>query len=450
MPIADGPRVAAGYVADTALFGDVITDLTETIPALAWPESVRTYAAMRNDTQISAVLRAYTLPLRSATWAFDPAGCKASVVKMCADAFGVPIVGDDESASGPFRRRGVLWDEHLDVALDMLIYGHMPFAIGGEAVGSPLQWHLTELSERLPSTITRIDVNTNGSLKSITQFGDKRDIPASNLVWYAHEKRGGNWVGRSMLREAYAPWLLKHEMWRVIATGSRRFGVGTPVVNAPAGATDAQVEMAARMASAWRVGDQSGIGLPEGYSATVAGMVGSVPDTLGFVRYLDQQIAQSVLASVLNLDASPNGSRSLGDVLVRLLKMSWAATAREIATPANRLAANMVDWNYGDGVEAVPRLVCTGLDRADPTAEAISALMTCGAIKYDPNLEVAARDLVQLPQADPDYEPPAPPPPVTDPNAVPADGKPEGDPKGVEGKPANVPATPPEPAGTRR
>lgn len=402
MAIADGPRVPAGYVSDTTLYGNVITDLVETIPALAWPENVTTYAAMRNDTQISAILKAYTLPLRAATWIFDPKGCRKEVVQACADMFGLPILGDDESDTGPFRQRGVIWDEHLDVALDMLIYGHMPFAIGGEVTGDPLRWHLTELSERMPATITKIEVERNGKLKSITQFGSETEIRASNLLWYAHAKRGGNWAGRSMLREAYAPWLLKHEMWRILATSGRRFGAGIPVVNAPAGATPAEIETARELASAMRVGDQAGIGLPNGYSAQIAAMTGSLPDTLGFVRYLDQQIATAVLATVLNLDASPNGSRALGTTMLNLLREAWRATAREIATPANRLAANMVNWNYGED-EPVPRLLVQDLDRPVPTAEAVTALMGAGAIKYDPNLETAMRALYQLPETDPEY-----------------------------------------------
>lgn len=400
MPIADGPRSAAGYVSDTTLYGNLVTDLTESVPALLWPENITTFAAMRNDTQISAVLKAYTLPLLSAHWGWDPAGCRAEVVKMCADAFGLPVLGDEKSRQGPFRRRGVIWQEHLDVATDMLIYGHMPFAIGGEVVGQPLKWHLTELSERMPSTITRIEVNRDGTLKGIVQAGSDRLIPASNLLWYVHGRRGGNWSGRSMLREAYAPWLLKHEMWRVLATSGRRFGTGIPVVNAPTGATDAQVELAARLASAMRVGDQAGMGLPAGYTAQIAAMTGTLPDILGFVRYLDQQIATSVLATLLNLDASPNGSRALGDVMLELLSKSWEATAREIALPANRLAANMVDWNYGED-EPVPTLRCTGLQQSTP--EAIQMLMSAGAIKYDPNLEAAARQLVQMPAPDQEW-----------------------------------------------
>jgi hypothetical protein len=401
MAIADGPRVPAGYVSETSLYGNLVVDLTESIPALAWPDNITTYAAMRNDTQIGAILRAYTLPLRSATWLIDPSGCKQSVVKMCADALGLRILGDDGD-EGPFRRRGVLWDEHLDVALDMLIYGHMPFAIGGEVSGQPLQWRLTDLSERMPSTITKIDVNGDGTLKSITQFGSQTEIRASNLLWYVHGRRGGNWAGRSMLREAYAPWLLKHEMWRVLATSGRRFGTGIPVVNAPVGATDAQISYAQQLASAMRVGDQAGIGLPDGYSAQIAAMTGTLPDTLAFVRYLDQQIATSVLATLLNLDASPNGSRALGDNMIDLLRMSWGAVAREVAVPANRLLANMVDWNYGED-EPVPRIIIRDLNRPDPTALAIQQLMSAGAIKYDPNLENAMRDTYQLPMPDQEW-----------------------------------------------
>jgi hypothetical protein len=402
MAIADGPRVPAGYVSETSLYGNLVTDLTESIPALTWPSSINTYAAMRNDTQIGAILRAYTLPLRAASWLIDPDGCKPAVVKMCADALGLPVLGGSDTTAGPFRRRGVLWDEHLDVALDMLIYGHMPFAIGGEVTGSPLQWRLTTLSERMPSTLTNINVNSDGTLKEIIQFGSENPIPASNLLWYTHGRRGGNWAGRSMLRESYAPWLLKHEMWRVLATSGRRFGTGIPVVNAPTGATDAQIGYAAQLASAMRVGDQAGMGLPSGYTAQIAAMTGTLPDILGFVRYLDQQIATSVLATVLNLDNSPNGSRALGDTLLSILMQSWKAVAREVAIPANRLLADMVDWNYGED-ENVPRIVVRDLMQPEPTAEAVSLMLQYGAIKYDPNLEHAMRDKYQLPEPDQEW-----------------------------------------------
>jgi hypothetical protein len=69
-----------------------------------------------------------------------------------------------------------------------------------------------------------------------------------------------------MITESYGPWLLKHEMWRVMAQSSRRFGMGVPTVSAPAGSPPADVTTAAMIASGYRAGDQSGIGLPGFYS----------------------------------------------------------------------------------------------------------------------------------------------------------------------------------------
>jgi hypothetical protein len=437
---ADAPRIPGGYVSETNLYGTSAQDLMESVPALAWPESIRTYHAMRFDPQIAGVLSAYQLPLLSADWVLNPKGVPDEVAELCAGALGLPILGDNDGP-GPFVRRGVQWHDHLRLALLMLIYGHMPFAYAGDIVGTPPRYRLTTLSERMPATITRLDVNDDGTLKSITQFGEKTDIKAEQLVWYAHQREGANWAGTSMLRAAYPAWLIKHEMWRVLATSSRRFGMGVPTVEAPPGATPAQVTEAARLAASMRVGDQAGIGLPAGFAAKLVGLTGGTPDTLGLVRYLDQQIAQSVLASVLNLDASPNGSRALGETLVGLLKMSWQATAREVIYPANLLLSRLVDWNFGEDIP-VPSILCQNLNRPEATAESLKALMDAGAVTYDPTLENAAREQYQLPPRDEDYEPPAPPMPPAPPAGL--DAAPTTAPPGQTGR---QPAPAAEPAG---
>lgn len=406
MAVADAPRTSQGYVTEHSAYGMALLDALENVPDLTWPSSISTYAKMRNDPQISAILSAYWYPLRSGTWVVNPKGCKDEVVELVADCWGLPILGDNDGP-GPARRRGVDFDEHLRMALQHLVYGFMPFAERYE-IRDGHAW-LAELSERLPQTIAEIRTNLDGSLKEVIQTGETRPIPAKALTWYVREREGGAWHGRSMLRPAYGPWLIKHEMIRVMATSSRRFGAGTPVVEAPPGGTPAQVIEASRLASSIRVGEQGGIGLPSGFKATIAGMTGSVPDTLGLVRYLDQQIAQSVLASLLNLDASPNGSRALGDVLVGLLEMSWAATAKEITTPATATNVKIVDYSFGED-EPVPRIMATDINRPEATAEAVKLLMDCGAIKYDPALETAMRLRYKLPERDEKYVPPVPPP----------------------------------------
>jgi hypothetical protein len=131
----------------TSGYTDLAYDFYENIPALSFPLSTLTYARMRRDPQIAAVLKAYVYPLRMATYAINPTGCRDEVVEMCADAWGLPIAGMDDNP-GPARRRGVRWRDHLRVALLMLPFGFSPFAIRYDITGNPLQARLAELSER--------------------------------------------------------------------------------------------------------------------------------------------------------------------------------------------------------------------------------------------------------------------------------------------------------------
>lgn len=442
MPLSDAPRTAAGSLSPTSagMYGALALDLYETVPDLTYPLSIQTYNRMRTDPQCTAVLGAYTYPLRSATWVINPKGCRDEVVELIADAWGLPIDGDNDGP-GPLRRRGVKWHEHLRLALLMLPFGHSPFAIRYDVVGDPLRARLAELSERLPYTLSDIQVNDDGSLKEITQFANREPIPAKDLLWYVREREGAAWWGRSMLRQAYAPWLIKHEMWRVMAQSSRRFGMGIPQVTAPQGGTPADVTAAGELAAGYRAGDQSGVGLPYGFTFDLRGLSGSVPDTLGFVNYLDAQIATSVLAEIFNLDSAANGSRALGDTVIGLLELAWQATATEVTDPADGLSIRTVDYNFGED-EPVPGIIATDITRPEVTADAISALVACKALTPDIGMENDLRVRYRLPTIE---ERPAPVPPVAPP--APSSAPPETAPTGNGGNPA--PAAVPAAAGGR-
>jgi hypothetical protein len=355
------------------------------------------------------------------------------------DQWGLPIMGDD-AGPGPARRKGLRWDQHVRLALLMLPFGFSPFAKWYEVGGSPLRARLGGLSERLPQTVSDIRINDDGSLQGIIQYGAEDMIPAANLLWYSHEQEGSAWHGRSLMREAYGPWLLKHEMWRVMGQSSRRFGMGVPTVTAPPGSPPADVTAAADIAAGYRAGDQSGIGLPDGFKFDLTGLSGSVPDTKAFVEYLDAQIATSVLAEILNLDTASTGNRALGETVIGLLQMSWSATAKEITGPATDLSIEMVDINFGED-EPAPQIMCTDVTRPELTSEAIAALVSAKALTADISLENEVRLRYGLPPITADDRtaampqpvvPPAPvnPPPATDPNVPPAPkaGQPAGEP----------------------
>lgn len=415
MPLADAPRTAVGTLGTG--YDALALDLLENVPALTFPLSSQVYSRMRTDPHIAGVLSSYELPLRSATYAVNPRGCRDEVVQLCADAWGLPIAGDNDGP-GPARRRGVVWDDHLRLALLMLPFGFSPFAIRYDVGGSPIRARLAELSERLPQTITDIDIDDDGKLLGLRQNGSKKLLSANSLLIYTHRREGSAYQGRSMLREAYAPWLLKHEMWRVLGQSNRRFGMGVPSVTAPPGAAPADVTRAAQLAAGWRAGDRAGLGLPNGFTFDLSGMKGSAPDTLGFINYLDGQIATSVLAEILNLDTASTGNRALGDTVIGLLQMSWKAVAREITGPATQMNIQMVDYNFGED-EPVPAILCTDINRPEITSEAISSLVTCGALTPDLGLENDLRiryDLPVIKDADRDQART----PETPPEAVPA------------------------------
>lgn len=398
MAMSGLPRTSLGTLGSD--YAGWAVDLLEQVPALTFPLSVQTYSRMRTDPQISAILKAYTYPLRSATYAVSPKGCRDEVVQFTADQWGLPVHGNnDDDGLGPARRRGVQWEDHLRLALLMLPFGFSPFAKWYDIGGSPLRARLGGLDERLPQTISNIETDDAGNLVGVYQGGSNDIIPAKNLLWYAHEREGSAYQGRSLIRECYGPWLLKHEMWRVLGQSSRRFGMGVPTVSAPPGSPPADVTAAAAIASGYRAGDQSGIGLPDGFKFDLTGLSGSVPDTLGFVRYLDGQIASSVLAEILNLDDSASGNRALGDTVIGLLQMSWKATAKEITGPATRLNIEIVDNNWGED-EPVPQIICTDINRPEITSEAVAQLTAAGVLTPDLGMENDVRDRYNLPLID--------------------------------------------------
>lgn len=410
-----------GFVDDGAvaysssMYGQLVDMVLEYVPDLTWPLSIRTYARMRWDPSLQSALKAYTLPIRRASWAVDGEGCRPEVVQFVADQLGLPVLGED-AKPGPARRRGVNWADHLRVSLLDLTFGHMPFErTYGDLVDG--RQPLGVVQERMPQTIAQINVNTDGSLAQISQnlgvtgIGSKApEIPAQNLVWYAHDKEGTAWMGQSLLRPAYASWLLKDEMRRVLATSSRRFGMGVWAVTAPPGSTSTQVNQAAKLAMAYRSGDQSGVGLPDGFVAELKGITGSLPDTLGFIRYLDQQMSRSTLTGLLDLGDTANGSRALGDTFLDLFLMSLQSIADDHAnTATSQIVVPLVDVNWGED-EPAPRVVCgdVGSEHA-VTATALAELVKSGALQPDPALDAYIRGQWHLPvRSSPWQEPQAP------------------------------------------
>lgn len=410
------PTSVRGYVDDEGVWASLVTDLLETVPDLTWPTSVQTYGQMRRDPQLAAILKAYTYPIARAGWHLDPMGARPEVVQLVSDDLGLPVKGAEQAPSGA-RVRGVRWGTHLRTALSELTFGHCGFELEADVERGDGRAHLSNLFERHQSTFVDINADRQGRLESVLQAegmaGHKAvPIPADRLQWYSHEREGSAHRGTSLLRPAYGPWLLKREMWRVLAISGRRFGAGIPTFEPKPGTnpTQGQIDSAQRQASAIRVGDQGGMTTLPGFDFKLTGLTGSLPDTLGFVKYLDQQMTRMALSGVVDLGDTPNGSRALGDTFVDLLLLAEQEVADQIADDATtQSVARLCEWNWGPD-EPVPGVACDDVGaRHEVTAEALAALVGSGALSWDPALEEAVRTAWKLPPRDPNGPPPRSP-----------------------------------------
>ncbi|MEU4779254.1 DUF935 family protein [Micromonospora sp. NPDC023633] len=383
----------------------------EPTPELRWPESVAVYDAMRSqDSQVGSVLRAVTYPLRRTPWRIDPAGARDEVVQLVAEDLGLPVAGRNPQPM-PRTRDRFSWAEHLRLALLMLPFGHMFFE-QVYRIDPQGRARLRKLAERMPRTIEKIDVASDGGLISITQYSSKtgdraRPIPVDRLVAYVLEREGGNWLGRSVLRGCYKNWLIKDRLLRVQAQTIERNGMGVPLYTGAEGETD--LTKGAQMAQSWRAGQSAGSAIPYGAKMELLGVSGELPDADKPIRYHDEQIARAVLAHFLNL-GTQTGSWALGTTFADFFTLSLQTLAEQVADVATQhIVEDLVDLNFGES-EPAPRIVFDEIgSRQAATAQALKMLADAGILLPDRSLEEAARQAYGLPPKD--YRPAATPPP---------------------------------------
>jgi len=385
-------------------------DTEEIVPALVWPNSVRTYSEMRSDTQIGALYKATTLGLRKFQWLIDPNGAEDAMVQKISQDYNLPILGEevDVRERGRMKRRFSFRD-HMRKAFYAGIWGHYYFEqvgyIGDGQKGRPDDglWHLRKLAERPPRTIQDFRIAEDGGLVSIIQnipkagagWGMLPEIPVDNLVGYVWEQEGGNWVGRSWFRECYKNWLIKDRLMRIDAINHERAG-GVPYIEAHPGASLDEIRALDQMAQRFRIGDTAGGAVPAGAKFQIAkGTNSSVVESM---KYHDEAMARLFMLMVMQLGQTKTGSRALGSTFVDFWGGGLEAIAWWFADTFNEyVIEDDIDWNWGEDIPQVPILVF----EFDPelVVEDLVKLIQAGAIQVDDELEAALRKEMGLPQA---------------------------------------------------
>lgn len=409
MTFPTGLEREVGTVGPEADRGGFLMDLSDDLIAdLIWPLSVATYSRMRRDPKVQEVLQAVTLPVRKARWSLDPNGARPEIVQLVAQDLGLPVLGSDEQQPIGRLRDRFSWSEHLRLALLKLVYGHMPFEqvyrLTPSGPGGSMQARLRKLAPRLPKTIAEIKVAPDGGLDGIVQHDAPRGrdgkpvvLTVDRLVWYAHDREGAAWQGRSVLHAAYRPWRLKDEAERVWATSLRRNGIGQPVYHGAQGEVD--LAKGREMARRARVSEVSGAAVPFGADLRFEGVRGTLPDHHEFVRTQDEHIASALGGAFLNVPGAANGSRALAGSLIDFFLLAEQTLADDVIDVAtSHIVEDLVDLNFGTDEQA-PRVTVeeVGTDNR-VTAEALKLLLDAGAVTPDDELEdYVRRTLYRLP-----------------------------------------------------
>jgi hypothetical protein len=159
-----------------------------------------------------------------------------------------------------------------------------------------------------------------------------------------------------------------------------------------------------------RAGDNAGVALPFGAELELMGVTGTLPDTMGPLRYHDEAIARTVLLHFLNLgQATGTGSYALGATFKDFFTLGMQARGQQIADVASmHIVEDLVDLNWGLD-EPAPKITFQAIgSQQEATAAAIGLLVQTGVLSPDQGLEAFMRSTLGIPAQEGDVNAPRP------------------------------------------
>lgn len=368
-------------------------DTIEHLADLRWPNSLSTYARMRHDSQVSALMRGVKGPIGQLNWAIRPNGNEELARRVAAD-LGLPIEGEHNVDSARVSR--VDWSYFLRHVLLMLDFGFMAHEIVAYTDGK--YTGIEKLAERLPQTIHGIGIDRYGNLTGVTQsvygaVGGVVTIPEKRLLMNVWEKEGAAWSGRSLLRSIYQPWKIKQEIWKFDPIRHERGAVGVPVSYGGPDMTPGEEQSLMDAATAFRGGSEAAAFVPDGSDIKLISG-GKSTGLIESLKYCDQAMAKAFLMMFIELGQTSTGSRALSESFVDFFADSQSSLADEIAAEINRsLMSRVAEWNDSDDV---PMLVWRRRDNAALNTELVQMVQS-GLIVVDEDLEAWLRVREGLP-----------------------------------------------------
>lgn len=209
---------------------------------------------------------------------------------------------------------------------------------------------LKKLKVLNPHTI-RVKTNRFGDIEWVMQrIGSKEiKLPASKVIWYAHDKRFGNLYGQSILRTTYKHWYMKDKMYRFANIAYERYG--TPLLIGQV--KDAKdIDKMTRLLG--KINAMTGLAVSGGDE--VKAIQGSNADFIGYIEHHDRKIMESMLVPpmLLGLSRGQSGSYALSGNQFDIFMIRLEALQRDLKTLLEeQVIRPLVDLNFPN-VKAYP------------------------------------------------------------------------------------------------
>lgn len=354
----------------------------------------------RSDATVKSTLLVCKLPLMSASYEVQPA----------AD-------DDEEQFRARFIKRELMernvnWSDFLRESTTMFDFG---FSVVEKV------FEVTEFETRTMIGIKKLGFRKQTSInKWETSDGkpgieqqlvaETASIPMDKLIVFTHDKEGDNYEGTPLLRPAYKHWDIKDKLDLVNAVAIEKMAIGVPILKKPPDADPAELAVARDAMRSFRGNEQGFQEMPDGWTVEMLDMKSnSVKDALPTIQYHDRQIQLTVLAQFLSLGGveGASGSRAVStDQSSLFLKALEAAANNIVSTLQNQLIKQICDLNFTDMPNGYPKLTFGSLsdDNLAELSEAVTKLVTAGAVTPDIELEKSLRRTFRLPEVSKEIE----------------------------------------------
>ena len=401
---ADQPMTGAIGTTGTVIMSGILVN-EDYNPDFGWRRGVEIFDQMRrSDAMVKAIEQNLALPIRSATWSIEP-GDSSPEQKRLASFVETALFHEIHYTTDDGVEQYQTWDDILRHICLMMTYGFMPFEqIWRQDKDGWIKW--AQWRPLLPRTIWRWWVDPQTELVGVQQrtyvnYGYYyRDIPASKMVLFTHEREGNNYEGISLFRAAYPHWFYKQQYYKIQAVGIERNAVTPPIGYLAPNATAADAANLLQVVQNMRVGDSMGgvvqsgekIEYPANHQHTGA-------DAQAAIDHHNTMIAQAAMAQFLILGATSKGAYNLAEALIGMLMTAEEARAHYIASVINSgPIRQLIKFNFGPQ-KVYPQLTVGRLIANDITRVANALAALAGYIPPTDQITDYLTKLLGLPEA---------------------------------------------------